>query len=388
MCNKLARRKSVEDCSAVVKRRKLSANQRQVFYFRQATWEDLNQDVIRHILSFVDALDLLALAKVNRMLSELIADPAVWWRVHRWLTGLTSTNSYVDPSVDWRALCLAHTCKLQSVECAALNLPVLFPQSSYQLYGCDIFQRAADLGLLLRDTGMYKQSETLLSITLNNTKKDHGEVHERVADAMYNLALARSNSGKNTGEDGSRQLLKEAVLMYKKVFLDNLNLKVASALTHLGDFYYADDQFDDAETQYLEAMHIRQACCPDDQEAISSSHCSLAVMHAVKGQWTQAEEHFQKALALQEQMRGKEHIKVARVLVNLGVVCEVKEELDEAQSLYNRALLIHQKCLGHSHPFTRMVLGKLGGVQSLIEQKHSGQGNEIRNVEEASNSEE
>eukprot|EP00128_Syssomonas_multiformis_P002138 Colp12_sorted_trinity150504_noHs@11803 len=135
-------------------------------------------------------------------------------------------------------------------------------------------------------------------------------------------------------------------------------------------------------------MHIRQACCPDDQEAISSSHCSLAVMHAVKGQWTQAEEHFQKALALQEQMRGKEHIKVARVLVNLGVVCEVKEELDEAQSLYNRALLIHQKCLGHSHPFTRMVLGKLGGVQSLIEQKHSGQGNEIRNVEEASNSEE
>eukprot|EP00128_Syssomonas_multiformis_P010786 Colp12_sorted_trinity150504_noHs@6396 len=384
MCEKVARRPSVDANSAVVKRRKLSVNYHQV-HSNSITWDDLNPDVVRHIISFVDPLDLLALAQVNKNLREIIADPAVWWSVHRRLTEPTAVNSYIDPLVEWRALCLTQVCTMQSVETTALNFSAIFPLSSYPYYGSDVFQRATDLGLLLREAGLYERSETVFAVTLNKAKELYGEVHERVADATYNLSLARGNLGKNCGEEGSRQLRKQAMHMYKEVFANQPHPKLASVIFSLADSYYVDGRYDDAETHYLQAMQIRQLCCPNDHEVMSESYSGLGLIYDAKGHWTQAEEYYQKALKIREQVLGKEHPKVARVLVNLGAMWKAQGDLDKTLSLYERALQIRQKYLGHNHPYTRRTLNILQEAQAqkeAIKRKRSRRRDTLASIEQ------
>eukprot|EP00128_Syssomonas_multiformis_P009731 Colp12_sorted_trinity150504_noHs@25010 len=372
MCAKLGRRRSIdqEDCPAVVKRRKLSANQR---FAKRIKLEDLNSDVIRCILVFVHPLDLLALSKVNKALRSIISDPAVWWSVYRQMTEPSATNSYVDPLVDWRALCITHACDLQSVEATATKLPVLFPPSSYERYGSDIFQRATKLGLLLTDGGLLEPAEKLLTVVLDNAKTKYGEVHERTADATYDLAFVRGHMGKNSGEDGSRQLIKNVIVIYKEICGEKPTAKLASTIARLGDYYYLDGQYNDAEAQVMEAIHIRETCFPDDKEAMCDSFCSLAHVHFARDQYIQAEELFLKALSIVVPLHGKEHPEVARILLNLGVLAAVQGQFDKALSFVSRVLQIRKKSLGSHHPLTQAVVKVMAQVQAEIKGKQSAQ---------------
>eukprot|EP00128_Syssomonas_multiformis_P011816 Colp12_sorted_trinity150504_noHs@12576 len=238
---------------------------------------------------------------------------------------------------------------------------------SFEQYGSDLFERATDLGLFLRNEGLHEKAERLFIISMNMAKEEYGVNDERFAEATLEVAAVRKILGKNSGKDGSNTLMKIAVQVFKELFTEKPNAQLALAIHSQGDNYLCDGKCDEAEAHYLEALNIRETYCPEDQNALSDSYLGLALIYHAKSRWTEAEELYHKCLKIREQLFGSEHPDVVIVLLNLGAVCKGRGEIDRALSHYSRALRINKKSFGHSHPKTERAKRDLAAVQALKE---------------------
>jgi tetratricopeptide (TPR) repeat protein len=116
-----------------------------------------------------------------------------------------------------------------------------------------------------------------------------------------------------------------------------------------GSKAYSEQDFEEAEKQYLAAIKEAEKFGPQDSRLITSLD-SLASVYEAQRKWVEAEPLYQRTLALQENLLGLEHPEVADNLNNLAIVYKAQGKYSEAEPLYKRALAIREKANGPDHP--------------------------------------
>src|SRR6266704_2949364 len=74
--------------------------------------------------------------------------------------------------------------------------------------------------------------------------------------------------------------------------------------------------------------------------------CNLGELYYEQEQYSQAEPFYQRALAIREQTLGLQHPDTAQNVAYLAKLHQQKHNYAEAKTLYQRALLILEKALG------------------------------------------
>jgi tetratricopeptide (TPR) repeat protein len=128
-----------------------------------------------------------------------------------------------------------------------------------------------------------------------------------------------------------------------------------------GSKAYSEQDFAEAEKQYLAALDESEKFGPQDSRLITSLD-SLASVYEAQGRWVEAEPLYQRTVTLQENLLGLEHPDVADNLNNLAIVYKAQGKYSEAEPLYKRALAIRQKAHGQKHPDVADSLDKLAMV--------------------------
>lgn len=116
-----------------------------------------------------------------------------------------------------------------------------------------------------------------------------------------------------------------------------------------GSKAYSEQDFVEAEKQYVAALKEAEKFGPQDSRLITSLD-SLASVYEAQRKWVEAEPLHQRTLAIQENLLGLEHPDVADNLNNLALVYKAQGKYSEAEPLYKRALAIREKAHGPDHP--------------------------------------
>ena len=142
---------------------------------------------------------------------------------------------------------------------------------------------------------------------------------------------------------------------------DTLQETLWDAYIDEGSKAYSEQDFAEAEKQYVAALKEAEKFGPQDARLINSLD-SLASLYEAQGKWVEAEPLYQRTVAIQENLLGLEHPDVADNLNNLAIVYKAQGKYSEAEPLYKRALAIREKANGPDHPDVAESLDNLAMV--------------------------
>jgi uncharacterized protein YjbI with pentapeptide repeats/tetratricopeptide (TPR) repeat protein len=127
----------------------------------------------------------------------------------------------------------------------------------------------------------------------------------------------------------------------------------------------------EAESLYLQALHIWEQAQGLDHPAQASSMCELADLFYQQRKYTEAEPLYRRVLRICEQAYGSDHLEVTHPLQRLAKLCFQQRKDEEAEPLYQRALQILEQVYDPDHPD---VLSLLLDLSDLYWRK----GNEVQ----------
>jgi tetratricopeptide (TPR) repeat protein len=137
------------------------------------------------------------------------------------------------------------------------------------------------------------------------------------------------------------------------------SLEISTSLDRLGQLYYRQGRYLEAEPLYQKALRLRQHLLDPEHSAVASSLNNLALLHESQGRYAEAEPLLERALSILEQQLGQTHPHVARSLNNLAKLYKSQGRYAEAEPLYERARSILEQQLGPTHPHVATSLNNL-----------------------------
>jgi len=135
-----------------------------------------------------------------------------------------------------------------------------------------------------------------------------------------------------------------------------------------GSKAYSEQDFVEAEKQYVAALKEAEKFGPQDSRLITSLD-SLASVYEAQQKWVEAEPLYQRTLALQENLLGLEHPDVADNLNNLAIVYKAQGKYSEAEALYTRELAIWENVLGPEHLKVATTMENYASLLRLMNRK-------------------
>jgi serine/threonine protein kinase/tetratricopeptide (TPR) repeat protein len=176
--------------------------------------------------------------------------------------------------------------------------------------------------------------------------------------------------GEVTGDQlTARQLLDRGAQRASRNLADQPLLR-GRILHTVGAAYAALGLYDEARTQFDEALAARTSAQGPTSLPVAETEFALAEATASHGDLTAAEGHYARALAIRESLLGRDHPLVARVAHGLGALRWQQGRLDEAEAEYGRALRIDERSTADSAEMASDLMG-LGVV--LWQRKHYAQ---------------
>ncbi len=167
------------------------------------------------------------------------------------------------------------------------------------------------------------------------------------------------------GEDyQALQLKLEIVNAVLKQVGDRLeeNQNISALYTNLGNVYYNQGKYVQAEKYYQKALNIRLKVLEETHPDMAKSYNNLGCVYNNLGKYTQAEEYYQKALNIRLKVLEETHPDMAKSYNNLGVIYNHQGKYAQAEEYYKKALNIRLKVLGENHPDTAKSYYNLGYV--------------------------
>jgi tetratricopeptide (TPR) repeat protein len=284
----------------------------------------------------------------------------------------------------------------------------------------------SDVGLKLREYGLWELAESVLQRTYTLALESFGEYNKQTASTIANLSLAKGNRGILSGTLGAKALRKKAIEIYKSILgecsaevaecsfmladvlyvqgespLDNLFCSVFFIsfllMTEVLSFFFYAGHFKKALPLYEEAYRIRKQIFPAHSEEIAQSLVGLGLVKTCLSEREISEQHYKDALEIREKLLGKDHPKVASVCVNLGAFYKESGRLELTIPLYRRlifffwvfffsflfertlklklflllrALAIRESKLGREHPMTKKIRENLQKSMLEYEKKY------------------
>ena len=147
------------------------------------------------------------------------------------------------------------------------------------------------------------------------------------------------------------------------------DLRVAQALSELGQVYVAQGKFVEAEPLYVRALAIYQTARGDLHMDVAVIANNLGILHKKHGQYAAAEPYLVRALSIKERLLGPDHAEVAVSLGTLAQLYMAEERYEQAEPLLRRAAAIRERGPDKS-AFTKSleqheaVLRKMGRLPS------------------------
>ena len=135
-----------------------------------------------------------------------------------------------------------------------------------------------------------------------------------------------------------------------------------------GSKAYSEQDFVEAEKQYVAALKEAEKFGPQDSRLITSLD-ALASVYEAQQKWVEAEPLYQRTLALQENLLGLEHPDVADNLNNLAIVYKAQGKYSEAEALYTRELAIWENVLGPEHLKVATTMENYASLLRLMNRK-------------------
>ena len=125
--------------------------------------------------------------------------------------------------------------------------------------------------------------------------------------------------------------------------------EVATALHNLGIAYYYDNDLQQAESYYQQAIEIEQAHVKPNDPVLATSKHVLSIIYANQSKFEQAERWQREAMEARSKAFGPDHDHVGLSCNWLGNILRGQRKIDEALPLLRRAVEIHTAVYDEQH---------------------------------------
>jgi len=184
----------------------------------------------------------------------------------------------------------------------------------------------------------------------------YGEGSCSVADILTSLAVAEDHKGYYSE---SLSHLEDALVVYQEAFEagEVSWFKVANVLNEIGNVLFHEDQIEEAESKYMEALDMATEYGPgDDSTSCLNMHLAdiynnLGSISAVNEDWDKSIEKYSKAFDLQKSLFGEDDPAVAVTLNNIGTMNFFAGRYEMALKSYKQVLKMRRAILGN-HDFS------------------------------------
>lgn len=205
------------------------------------------------------------------------------------------------------------------------------------------------VGLLCKDLGKYDQARVCYDRALGVLESAGTASPADVATLYHNLGgIEHARGNFAIGEALAR---KGVELRREARPLDEGAL--AADLVALAAILDGREQYDDAESLYLEALPVLEKDAAENSRELAVALNDLGANYARRGRFDEAASLLARSIDLKTQRLGSRHPDVALSLNNLAFVHERRGSWSAARGMYADALRVLERSLGREHPKTR-----------------------------------
>lgn len=146
----------------------------------------------------------------------------------------------------------------------------------------------------------------------------------------------------------AQKLFKEACTLAES--FDSEDPRYAISLNNLGNVYFKEDFYPEAERSIKKALAIREEIFGKNGLPVADSMNDLAMVYFAENKTAQAEPLLNKALSIRKASTGVESVEYADSLKAMAAIYNKTGRVDQAMKLLQTALAIRKKQLGPNSP--------------------------------------
>jgi len=139
-------------------------------------------------------------------------------------------------------------------------------------------------------------------------------------------------------------------------------LLAAHCLDQLGETYFQQDQYGQAEPYYAQAYQIRRQLLTPGHEDIVSSLNNLSAVYFFQGKHDLSKPLCEQLMAIYQTVLGRDHPEIATCMINLGLIAMAEGKFGQAEKYYLQAHRIRLSSFGRQHTLVGNSLSHLGSV--------------------------
>ncbi len=177
---------------------------------------------------------------------------------------------------------------------------------------------------------------------------------------LGNLYRERTVQGKSINYTEEQSLaieyLQKAIALQKEF---NLEIDLASSLNNLGEIYYKQGKYDQAESLFIQSLNIRKNIFGEKDFDTAQSLNNLALLYQNQRKYKKSESLLFQSLEIMKNILGENHPDIAKSLNNLAGIYLVQRKYEQAEPLLIQSLEIMRKILGENNPDVAKVLNNL-----------------------------
>ncbi len=214
------------------------------------------------------------------------------------------------------------------------------------------------------DQGMYQLHQLVQEFfaAKRQQRADDADLQQR----FYQVVIA---AAERVQEKPEKSLIQESTIMIahlqeamERLARPEQALDLATCLNSVGELYYAQGRYGEAEPLYVQSLSIREQQLGADHPDVATSLNNLANLCNSQGRYAEAEPLLIRSLSIREQQLGTDHPDVANSLNNLAELYRSQGRYGEAEQLYVRSLSIFEQQLGTDHPNVALGLSNLANL--------------------------
>jgi len=214
-----------------------------------------------------------------------------------------------------------------------------------------------DLGAVLEYSGRFGEAIEVLDEAVQLAMAIAPDSPE-TRNALYELANSHFYLGHN---DESEALYQRAIPMFKRQMGDR-HPYVADALANLGSIEQKRGRYQEAERYFREALELNKAWFGEESTVTAKSLTQVAAALTLLGRHEEATQLLSRALTIQTGQLGPRDYRLALTLNTLAASMLALNRLEEAEMYARRCVELVRSTSGPAHLNTGITIGQVGRI--------------------------
>jgi len=155
--------------------------------------------------------------------------------------------------------------------------------------------------------------------------------------------------GKAQNFENELTILQEKINQFVKVG-DTLNVDYTISLDDLGEFYYGNKKYSEAEKIFLKSLKLKKDILGEKHIEYAYSLHNLGSFYGERGQYLEAEPLLLKALEIRLAILGKKNKTYLKTLENIAIIYAKQGNYSQAEPLFLEVVDIKKSLFGETNP--------------------------------------